>query len=405
VNLALAVLCAAAIAAPVVKDVPAPDAGTKLVPALQTTVVPTAGVLSAANLAPTLEVPALPVAEVPPSVSPPPSAASIEIGANADAGLLDERPAPPPLAAPESRPETKGAENDAVEAAERFDKSQRYRYKFVSSERTPAPSLSLNAASRNPTVLDYLRGKSFKDHLKEARRLAVATAGSALDYAVSVRLRDVPKGEKINGHTRGQPIKKQSIRMTVGPEPEKYDDTDVQSTFFHEHGHAVLNVYLHKRGSLGQKAIERGSEVKRRKLTDTEDGKFALAESKLYHGFADPSRELFADVFRILVMRAPGATHRPRDFSKMEEALDSIGGEKHVELNPFRARLWNRYLEGKLDDASYRARLLAVLARVCYEIPERHFIAAHEGGPASQDGEAMNREFIEAFDSAMSAAI
>jgi hypothetical protein len=301
-------------------------------------------------------------------------------------------------AGPEAAPETK-----AAEAAQKFDGTRRYRYVFTPSDRTPAPALRLNAASRNPNVTDYLRGKDFKDHLKEARRLSIETAGRASDYAIRVRLKDVPKDEKINGHTWGHPIKKQTIRMTVGPEPESYDDTDVQATFFHEHGHAVLNMFLHKKKSLGQKALDRAYQVDKQKLKDTVEGTKIVARAKLYHAFADPSRESFADVFRILVMRAPGANHRPRDFSKMEEELGSFGAEKHLELNPFRAHLWQNYLKGKLDDATYRSLILAKLAQVSFEVPEKRFLAALAGGPRTEGGLEMNDEFIKAFDAAMAA--
>ncbi|MBI3554068.1 MAG: hypothetical protein HY077_16350 [Elusimicrobia bacterium] len=400
----LILFCAATWAAPVAKDVPAPDPGGKIVPIVSAPLVPTAGTLAAANLVPTAEIPSvpptLPAAEaaVPRGAQPiAPNAAAVEAAASRDEGALPEPPAK--SESPEPAPETR-----AAQAAERFDKAQRFRYAFTPSQRTPAPALRLNAASRNPNVLEYLRSKSFKDHLKEARRLAVETAGGAADYAIWARLRDVPKGEKINGHTTGHPIKKQNIRMTMGPEPESYDDTDVQSTFFHEHGHAVLNLFLHAQKSAGQAALDRAYELKVKKALDTGEGKEAIRQAKLYHSFADPSRETFADVFRILVMRAPGAHHRPRDFSKMEEDLGSFGGEKHLELNPFRAHLWNKWLKGRLGDAAYRARVLQVLARVCLDVPEKHFLAALSGGAQTEGGVEMNQDFIDAFDRAMSAS-
>src|SRR5437773_7958203 len=128
--------------------------------------------------------------------------------------------------------------------------------------------------------------------------------------------------------------------------------------------------------SLGQQAIDRSYQVKKKNIESNPAGKKIVARAKLYHRFADPSREAFADGFRILVMRAPGAHHRPRDFSKMEEDLGSFGAEKHLELNPFRAHLWNNYLKGRLDDAEYRAKILKVLAQVCFEVPELRFKAA-----------------------------
>ncbi len=405
-RLLLALLCAHAWAAPIVKDVPAPHSGGEIILAVQTPILPNPGTLAAANLVPALEVPqlptALPAAEnaVPPIAQP--NAAALEAAASRDESAIEE---PSRTEESQAAPEPKAPlETQAADAAQKFDRAQRYHYAFTPSEKTPAPALRLNAASRNPNVLEYLKSKSFKDHLKEARRLAIETAGAASDYAIRARLRDVPPAEKINGHTRGYPIKTQSIRMTVGPEPASYDETDVQATFFHEHGHAVLNLFLHKMKSLGQQAIDRSYQVKKQKLEKTAEGKKIIARANLYHAFADPSREAFADVFRILVMRAPGAHHRPRDFSKMEEDLGSFGGEKHLELNPFRAHLWQKYLMGRLDDAGYRAQILKVLARVSFEVPEKHFKAALDGGPKTEGGIEMNQDFIDAFDRAMSQA-